>query len=134
NSREEISAALHDIVSAANRASAIITRVQALIERSMPEMTSLALNDVVADVLALAHRALLGRRVTVQAQLAEGLPRVSGDRVQLQQLLLNLVMNAVEAMSNVEDERRVLTIKTRRGKLDGRTAVVMSVHDQGHGF
>jgi C4-dicarboxylate-specific signal transduction histidine kinase len=134
NSREEISAALSDIVSDASRASTIITRVRALTKRSIPEMTSLAMNDVLADVLAVAHRALFERRITVQTQVPEELPRVSGDRVQLQQVLLNLVMNAIEAMIDVEAERRVLTIETRLGELDGKAAVVMSVHDQGHGF
>src|SRR4029079_366452 len=96
NSREEISAALSDIVNDASRASTIIARIRALTRRSIPEMASLALNDVLADVLAVAHRALFERRITVQTQLPEALPRVSGDRVQLQQVLLNLVMNAVE--------------------------------------
>jgi C4-dicarboxylate-specific signal transduction histidine kinase len=134
NSREEISAALSDIASDASRASTIIARIRALTRRSIPEMTSLALNDVLADVLAVAHRALFERRITVHTQLPEELPRVSGDRVQLQQVLLNLVMNAVEAMNNVEAERRVLTIETRLGELYDEAAVVMSVHDQGHGF
>ena len=92
---------LSDIVNDANRASAIIGRIRAMTQRTLPEQTSLQLRDVIADVLALAHRELAEHRIEVRTGLPEDLPRVSGDRVQLQQVLLNLVMNGTDG-----DERR----------------------------
>jgi C4-dicarboxylate-specific signal transduction histidine kinase len=125
---------LSDIVHDANRASDIITRVRAMTQRTTPEKASLQLRDVIADVLALAGRKLAERRIDVRTELPEDLPRVSGDRVQLQQLLLNLVMNGIEAMSGVEDERRILTIRGQRDELEGKPAVLITVQDFGGGF
>ena len=125
---------LSDIVHDAKRASDIITRVWAMTQRRRPERTSLQLRDVVADVLALAGRELAERRIHVRTELPEDLLRVSGDRVQLQQVLLNLVMNGIEAMSGVEDERRILTIRGQRDELDGKPAVLITVQDFGGGF
>ena len=87
-----------------------------------------------ADVLALAHRELTEHRIEVRTELPEDLPSVSGDRVQLQQVLLNLVMNGIEAMNAVENERRILTIGGQRDELDGRPAVLITVQDLGAGF
>src|SRR5947209_2272296 len=92
------------------RASAIIARIRAMTKRTLPEKISLQLRDVITDILALASRELAEHRIEVRTELPEDLPRVSGDRVQLQQVLLNLVMNDIEAMSGVAGERRVLTI------------------------
>ena len=125
---------LSDIVSDVTRTSSIIARIRAVMRKTSPEKTSLQLKGVVADVLALVHRELAGRRIEVRTELPEDLPSVSGDRVQLQQVLLNLVMNGIEAMSAVEDERRILTIRGQRDELDGRRAVLIAVHDLGAGF
>jgi signal transduction histidine kinase len=89
---------------------------------------------LVANVLALAQRELAERRIEVRTELPEDLPRVSGDRVQLHQVLLNLLMNGMEAMSAVEYERRVITIRGQRDELDGRPAVLITVRDLGGGF
>jgi signal transduction histidine kinase len=70
----------------------------------------------------------------VRTELPEELPRVSGDRIQLQQVLLNLVMNGIEAMSAVEDKRRILTICGQRDELEGRPAALITVRDLGTGF
>lgn len=126
--------ALNDIVNDANRASAILSRVRALITRSKPERTLLLLKDVVADVLVLALSELAERRITTHTELPTDLPPVLGDRVELQQVLLNLVMNASEAMSMMPDERRLLTIGSRHGELEGRPAVLIKVRDLGHGL
>jgi hypothetical protein len=88
---------------------------------------------VITDVLALARRELAGRRIEVHTELPEDLPRVLGDRVQLQQVLLNLVMNGIEAMSGMARERRVLTIGGRRDELSGSPAVWVMVQDLGSG-
>jgi len=126
--------ALTDIVNDANRASTIIARIRAMTTRALPGKTSLQLREVIGDVLALARRELAERRIEVRTELPEDLPRVFGDRVQLQQVLLNLVMNGIEAMSGVAGERRLLTIGGQRDGLDGRPSVRISVQDLGSGI
>jgi PAS domain S-box-containing protein len=130
----ELREILADIVKDSNRASTIIARVRALATRSTPEKTSLHLRDVVVEALALAQGELAERRIAVRTELADNLPLIYADRVQLQQVLLNLVMNASEAMSSMPDDRRVLTICARRDEADGRPTVRMTVSDLGHGF
>ncbi|MEA3157770.1 MAG: hypothetical protein QOK44_5359, partial [Betaproteobacteria bacterium] len=131
---DELREILSDIVQDANRISAIVAHIRRMTTRTLPEKTSLQLGDVIAGVLALAHRELAGRGIQVVTDLSEDLPRVSGDRVQLQQVLLNLVMNSIEAMSDVDDTRRVLTIGGQRDELDGQPAVRLTVRDLGSGF
>jgi signal transduction histidine kinase len=131
---DEAIEALSDIVNDANRASAIIGRIRGMTQRTLPEEISLQLRDVIADVLALAHRELAEYRIEVRTGLPEDLPRVSGDRVQLQQVLLNLVMNGIDAMRGVEDERRILTIAGQRDQLADQPSVRITVQDLGSGI
>ena len=131
---DDMREALTDIVNDANRASTIIARIRAMTTRALPGKTSLQLREVIGDVLALARRELTERRIEVRTELPEDLPRVFGDRVQLQQVLLNLVMNGIEAMSSVAGERRLLTIGGQRDGLDGRPSVRISVQDLGSGI
>jgi PAS domain S-box-containing protein len=126
--------ALADIVKDAERASAIIGRIRALVQRSPTERRSLQVNDVVAEALALAHRELMDHRITVRTEFSDDLPRVRGDRIQLQQVFLNVILNAVDAMSAVEDNRRVLNIRAQRDSLENKPAVLLSLEDQGDGF
>jgi signal transduction histidine kinase len=88
---------------------------------------------VIPEVLALAHRELTGHGIEVRTELPKTLPRVSGDRVQLQQVFLNLIINGLEAMSGVEVDRCLLTIRGQRDELHGKRAVRISVEDLGHG-
>jgi C4-dicarboxylate-specific signal transduction histidine kinase len=134
DSRHELVEVLFDIVNDANRASAIIARIRAVMRKSAPEKTSLRFKDVVADVLAVTQRELAERRIEVRTELPEDLPSVSADRVQLRQALLNLVMNGIEAMESVENERRILTIRGQRDALEGQPAVLITVRDFGSGF
>jgi C4-dicarboxylate-specific signal transduction histidine kinase len=131
---DEAIEALSEIVNDAIRASAIIGRIRAMTQGTLPEETSLQLRDVIADVLAVAHRELAEHRIEVRTGLPEDLPRVSGDRVQLQQVLLNLVMNGIEAMRGVEDERRILTIAGQHDKSAGQRSVQITVQDLGSGI
>ena len=126
--------ALSDIIEDARRASAIIGRVRKLANKSSSEKTRVCLQDVIAGVLALAQRELAGRSVTVQVRLAEHLPCVAGDNLQLQQVILNLVVNAIDAMDGIEERRRVLKIDGRRDELAGAPAVLIAVQDLGCGF
>ena len=126
--------ALLEIVKDADRASAIIARIQTMTQRSALEKTSLRVRDLVFDVLELVRHQLVQNRITVRTDLAEDLPYISGDRVELQQVLLNLVMNGIEAMSSVEDEWRVLMIRGARDERDGKAAVRIAMQDSGVGF
>ena len=130
----EVRGALSDIVGDAERASAIIERVRGLAKRSAAEYVELRLIDVVDDLLALARAEAFARGVTIRADVPADLPVVLGDRVQLQQVLLNLVVNAMDAMGSVDAPERRLQI---RGRLDtdrGRPAVTISVEDHGVGL
>jgi PAS domain S-box-containing protein len=134
DSRQELLEVLSDIVKDADRASAIIASIRALGKKSIPEKSSLQLKEVLSEMLAFANRELNERRITVRTELPNDLPRVSGDRVQLQQVLLNLVINAIEAMSAVKDEQRILTIGGEPDELGGQPSVRITVRDAGHAF
>lgn len=114
-----------------HRASDVIQRLRALFARKLPLMEPVDLNDAAREVLALSSSELQRRRVVVRTELAADLPVVSGDRVQLQQVILNLVLNAADAMNEVEDRPRELLIATAHGD-PGR--VTLSVRDAGVGI
>jgi signal transduction histidine kinase len=130
----EVRAALTEIVDDADRASAVITRVRQLAKKAPSERSLLDLKDVIMDVLALARHECATRRVIIRTELHDELPRVSGDRVQLQQVLLNLVVNGMDAMNTVEESKRVLIICTSHETGDGRREAQVSVRDAGTGF
>ncbi len=134
SSQAEAREALVDIVNDANRASTIIERIRAMARGTSPERVSLQPEDLIADTLVLAQGELDAHRVEVRSDLPEDLPAVTGDRIQFQQVLLNLILNAIEAMSEVTDERRVLAIGAKRGEVDGKPAIVLNVRDLGRGF
>jgi signal transduction histidine kinase len=126
----EFQAILEDIVSDDRRAGAVIQRVRALIKKDETELHKVSPNDIVTDVLELAHSDLIQRAVVVSTRLAPSLPEVQGDRVQLQQVLLNLIVNACDAMVDNLPPLRTLVITTSvRGG-----AVRISVSDSGTGI
>jgi hypothetical protein len=84
--------------------------------------------------LALADNEAVRRQVTIHTELTDSLPSIMGDRVQLQQVLLNLVVNGMDAMSNVEPSGRILTISGRRDRREGKSEALVSVQDAGTGF
>lgn len=131
---EEVREALTEIIDDANRASDVIARVRQLAKRAPIEKSLLDLRDVVQDVLALARYESAARHVTIHTDLSKDLPSVSGDRVQLQQVLLNLVINGMDAMNQVEEAKRALIIHGRREVQDGVTKALLSVQDSGAGF
>jgi PAS domain S-box-containing protein len=104
----EVQEILSDIVAADRRAGEVIERLRALLKRGQVSLHPLSLDKVIADVLQLMQADLIGRGITVVSELAPDLPLIKGDRVQLQQLLLNLILNAAEAMAaNAPDARRL---------------------------
>jgi len=105
-------------------------RIRALIKKAPPRKEDLEINEAVLEVIALTRAEVLKNGVSVRTQLAEGLPVIRADRVQLQQVVLNLIINAVEAMRDVGEENRELLISTR-SEPDG---VCVEVRDSGPGF
>jgi PAS domain S-box-containing protein len=114
-----------------NRASEIVTRLRTLFKRKDIAAESIDLNDAAREVIALSLSDLQSNRITVRHEFAENLPIVKGDRIQLQQVILNLLRNASDAMRNVEDRPRQLLIKTES---DDRKHVQLTVQDTGTGF
>ena len=127
----EAQAALANIVADGKRAGEVITRIRALTRREAPRMELLDVNRKVREVVALAEHELKTHDIVLRTELAPTLPSVAGDRVQLQQVLLNLIVNAIEAMSGVHDRARELTIVTAAKEPGG---VVVEVRDSGPGL
>jgi len=114
----------------ANRASDVITRLRSLFSKKELALESLDLNEVTREVIALSLSDLQRHRVILHSKFADDLPIVTGDRIQLQQVMLNLIRNASDAMADVHDRPRLLLIKTERE--DG-SRVRLSVRDAGMG-
>jgi C4-dicarboxylate-specific signal transduction histidine kinase len=114
-----------------NRASDVITRLRSMFVKRDPTAESLDLNEAAKEVIALSIGELQRAQVTVHTELDETLPLVRGDRVQLQQVMLNLFINAADAMSSVQDRPRLLVIRTEK---EGRDHIRLSVEDTGMGF
>ncbi|HTP30463.1 MAG TPA: PAS domain S-box protein, partial [Anaeromyxobacteraceae bacterium] len=131
---EEIREALVDIVSDAERGGAIIQRVRGMARRSLPQRMPLRLTDVVNEVVALAATESIARGIVIHTEFVSDLPVVPADRVQLQQVLLNLVVNGMDAMDGVERSERKLTILGQIDLQDGDSAVRISVRDCGTGL
>jgi PAS domain S-box-containing protein len=128
---EEVQQALGRIIKDGNRAGDIVGRIRALIKKAPPRKDGLEINEAILEVIALARGEVLKNGVSVQTQLADGLPLIEGDRVQLQQVLLNLIINAVEAMSGVSDGTRELLISSGKAESSG---VLVAVQDSGPGL
>ena len=128
---QEALEATRRVVSDGERAGQVIARVRSLVRKGAPERTALNVNDVIKETLAFTRVELEQRQIAVRAELPDDLPRVMGDRVQLQQVLVNLILNGVEAMADVSDQARRLTIQSRR-KEDN--TVTVAVSDNGKGL
>ena len=123
---DEVRQALGRAVNNETRAAEIIGRIRNLIKKEPPRKDALEVNEAIVEVLAVARGEVRKNNVSVQTQLAEGLPLIQGDRVQLQQVILNLIVNAVEAMNGVSEGSRGLLIGT--GK-DASGGVLVTVQD-----
>jgi signal transduction histidine kinase len=126
----EVREALACVVADADRVGHIIDRVREQIKKAPPRKERFDLNAAINEVIVLARSVADRNSISVQTRLAEGLRSVEGDRVQLQQVLLNLILNAAEAMGSVEVEARELLISTEQE----RTGVLVAVRDSGQGI
>ena len=128
----ELREILNDIVSEDKRAGEVIRRLRLWLKKGEVQQHSLRINKVVRDVLKLIRSDLINQKVTVECELARNLPTVTGDPVQLQQVLLNLVVNACDAMTGCNTSERRLLIRT--GIENDGSSVIVSVTDQGTGI
>jgi C4-dicarboxylate-specific signal transduction histidine kinase len=127
----EVREALDRIVKAGGLASDVIGRLRTLSKKAPVLKDSLAINEVILDVIALTRSEVVKNGISLRTELAEGLPRIQADRVQLQQVILNLMMNAVEAISGVREGSRQLLVGTER---DASGGLVVTVTDSGPGL
>jgi PAS domain S-box-containing protein len=127
----EITEALGCLVGDTDRAGDIIDRIREHIKKAPPRMGRFDLNTAINEVIILAHSAIIKNSVSVESRLADGLLPVQGDRVQVQQVVLNLILNAIEAMGSVEAGVRELSISTEQTKTGGAR---VAVRDSGPGI
>jgi PAS domain S-box-containing protein len=128
---EEVRQALGFIVESNVRAGEVIDRTRALVKKAPPRKNGLEVNAQILEVAELIRGEMAKHGISAQTELAENLPPVWADRVQIQQVLLNLLMNAIEAMSGTKVEERELLISTERAAAD---TVLVAVRDSGPGF
>jgi C4-dicarboxylate-specific signal transduction histidine kinase len=128
---DEVRQALDHIIKDGNRASDVIGRIRGLINKVPPRDDPLDINQAILDATALTRSELERHRIALQIELAQELPVVQGDRIQLQQVLLNLIINAVEAMSVVNEGPRELLISSASNAVDN---VLVAVRDSGPGL
>ncbi len=128
---EEAREAIERIVRDGIRAGEIIARIRALFKKAEPAKEHLDLNEAIQEIIVLARNEIEKRKVVLRLELSADLPEVLGDRVQLQQVLLNLILNAIDAMSENSDRPRDLLISTQSR---GDTEVMVTVRDSGKGL
>ena len=122
---------LERVVSDAGRAGEVISSIRGMLEKASQERVQLDVNDLIREVLTFLRADLRHHGITVRAELAEDLPHISGVRIQLQQVLLNLIANAVESMASVEHRVRLLTVRSQE---IGDCDVAVTVEDTGTGI
>ena len=114
-----------------NRAGEVIRQIRALSKKALPQKSALAINEVIQDVLALVRTELVNHRILLTCELKWGLPSVLGDRVQLQQVILNLIMNGMEAMEEITQAPRELLVQSG---ITDQGQVLVSIRDSGMGL
>ena len=127
---DEVKASLQRIVSVGDHASQIIGTIRATFKKGSEEKVPIDVNELVREVLTLLRRELHGHRIFVRTELAERLPRALGNRIQLQQVIVNLVTNAIEAMDSVTDHDRILHVASQARESD----LLITVEDCGTGI
>jgi C4-dicarboxylate-specific signal transduction histidine kinase len=127
----EVREALGCVVRDADRAKDIVGRIRSQIKRAPPRKERFELHEAINEVIVMVRSAIAKDAISVSTRLMDGLVPVQGDRVQLQQVLVNLILNAVEAMSSVEEGTRELSIRTEQNQPGG---ILVAVHDSGPGI
>jgi two-component system sensor kinase FixL len=127
----EVRSGLESMISDGVRASEVIWGLRALTKKTQSQRTTLNVNELVEQVTKLVQRELLNNRVSLQLDLSQALPEVFGDRVQLQQVVLNLIINGIQAMSTLDDRPRVLGVQSHQNEAG---EVVVAVIDNGTGI
>ena len=128
---DDVRATVERIVRDAHRASEVIQRIRALAKRTEPQMVSLDINDVIREATLLVQREVLSHGVSLRTELSSALPPVLGDRIQLQQVVINLLINGVEAMAPITDRPREILIRSQQQEAG---QVHVSVRDSGIGI
>jgi PAS domain S-box-containing protein len=129
--QEEVRLALDDIIKDGKRAGDVIGHIRAIVRNVPPRHDRLDINEAILDVIDLTRSELVRKGISLQTEFARGLPSIRGDRIQLQQVILNLIMNAAEAMSDASEQSRDLLIATAEDKPGG---VRVEVRDSGPGL
>jgi steroid delta-isomerase-like uncharacterized protein len=127
---EEVREALSRIVLAGKRAGDVVGRIRALVTKAAPRKDSLEINAVIREVAEMTHGEAMKNHVSVRTDLADGLPLIEGDRVLLQQVILNLIINGIEAMTCIGESSRELLIDSKK---DDSGGVSVAVSDKGQG-
>ena len=127
----EAQACITRMIGEGRRANEIVRHVRKLTKKDSAQKTRLNLNDVINDVVCLTQREVLSHKVSLGLRLDSGLPQLMGDRVQLQQVIINLVMNAIQSMDGIHDRPRDLLIESRMSE---DANLVVAVHDSGSGI
>jgi C4-dicarboxylate-specific signal transduction histidine kinase len=128
---EEVRRALSLIVEAGIRAGDVIDRIRALVKKAPPRKDRVEINETVLQVITLTRNEMVKNAISVEMRLAESLPAVQGDQVQLHQVILNLLINAIEAMIEMNEGPRELLISTQKTESEG---VLVAVRDSGPGL
>lgn len=128
---QKVTSSIESIVEDARRASEIIARIRALTTRAEPQNAWVDINAEIQEVLVLIQSQLNENRIVVRAELDNGLPSVFGDRIQLQQVVLNLIINAIDAIGAAQTEPREIRIRSRKTRPSG---VEISIQDTGGGL
>jgi PAS domain S-box-containing protein len=128
---DEVCAALKQIVDDGQRASAVISGIRSMFQKDDGKRGPVNVNDLIGEVIAVVRGELDGHRVSIQSELSDRLPTIMAEKTQLLQVLLNLVMNAIDAMSSVTNRERVLIVKS---EIPDPGYILITVEDSGHGI
>jgi len=128
---DEARITMKEMVRQGHRASDVIARIRALLRKTPPQFSDVALNQLIVEALLLTHQQLAGNHAAVRTELDADIPPVSGDSIQLQQVLVNLILNAIEAANGTVNGARELLLRTQRA---GTNDVVVAVQDSGIGI
>ena len=128
---DEVRAALKRIVNNGDQAGAVIAGIRSMFRKDLGERSPVSLNDLISEVLVIARGELEKHEISQESELCDVLPMIMAERTQLQQVILNLVMNAVDAMSSVTDRERILIVRSAMSESDH---ILITVEDSGNGI